>query len=407
MQTYNFNEIINRRGTDCIKYDALLERFGNAELTPLWVADMDFRTPDFIIDALKRRLQHPVFGYTAVTDEYYRSIISWVQTLHGWELKREWLSYIPGIVRGIALSILCFSNEGDKVIIQPPVYHPFRIVPQQLRRVVVNNPLRLVNGSYEMDFEQLEAVIDNKCKLFILSNPHNPAGIAWSSETLQRLAEICARHGVIVVSDEIHSEMVYPGFRHCPFPTVSTAARECSITFAAPSKTFNIAGIVASYSVIPDKVLRERFYSFLEAGEFESGSLFSYIATIAAYTHGAEWRRQMLDYVIGNVSFVDEYLRANIPDIKVFKPQASFLVWLDCRELKQPSCPQPTCPTSGVQRLNQKQLVRIFIEGAGLALNDGEMFGMEGNGFMRMNIGCSRDILADAMERLKLAVNGD
>jgi cystathionine beta-lyase len=368
---------------------------------------MDFRTPDFIIDALKRRLQHPVFGYTAVTDEYYRSIISWVQTLHGWELKREWLSYIPGIVRGIALSILCFSHEGDKVIIQPPVYHPFRIVPQQLRRVVVNNPLRLVNGSYEMDFEQLEAVIDNKCKLFILSNPHNPAGIAWSSETLQRLAEICARHGVIVVSDEIHSEMVYPGFRHCPFPTVSTAARECSITFAAPSKTFNIAGIVASYSVIPDKVLRERFYSFLEAGEFESGSLFSYIATIAAYTHGAEWRRQMLDYVIGNVSFVDEYLRANIPDIKVFKPQASFLVWLDCRELKQPSCPQPTCPPSGVISFNQKQLVRIFIEGAGLALNDGEMFGMEGNGFMRMNIGCSRDILADAMERLKLAVNGD
>jgi cystathionine beta-lyase len=388
MKIYDFDEIINRKGANCIKYDLLKERFGDEDLLPLWVADMDFRTPDFIIDALMKRCEHPVFGYTYPSEDYYRSIIVWNRELHGWDIKREWLSFIPGIVRGIAFVIEKFTQEGDKIIIQPPVYHPFRLVPMHMRREVVHNPLRLVNGVYEMDFDHLESVVDKKCKILILSNPHNPAGIVWSKDSLQKLASICVANGIIVISDEIHSEMIYPSFKHYPFSTVSDEAASCSITFAAPSKTFNIAGIVASYAIVPEKQLREEFYSYLEAGEFNEGSLFSYIATTAAYTYGAEWRRQMLDYVIKNVTFTDEYLKKQIPQIRTYMPQASFLVWLDCRELG----------------LNHEELIELFKRRARLALNDGAIFGAEGNGYMRINVGCPHSILETALDRLKKAI---
>lgn len=388
MEIYDFDEIIDRRGTDCIKYDLLKERFGHEDLLPLWVADMDFRTPAFIIDAIGKRCGHPVFGYTCPSGDYYRSIIEWNRKLHGWDIRREWLSFIPGIVRGIAFAIEKFTREGDRIIIQPPVYHPFRLVPANMHREVVRNPLRLVNGVYEMDFDNLEAIIDEKCKILILSSPHNPAGIVWSKESLQTLASICAAHGILVISDEIHSEMIYPGCTHHPFPTVSGEAASCSITFAAPSKTFNIAGIVASYAVVPDDHLRREFYTRLEAGEFNEGSLFSYIATTAAYTHGAEWRRRMLDYVIKNVTFTDEYLKEQIPQIKAYRPQASFLVWLDCRELG----------------LHHRELVELFTEHARLALNDGAIFGSEGSGYMRINVGCPRSTLETALDRLRKVI---
>jgi len=390
MKTYNFDEIIDRKGSNCLKHDSLNKFFGRDDLIPLWVADMDFRTPDFIIEALKKRCEHPVFGYTHPSDEYYNSIMQWAQKLHGWKIEREWINFVPGIVKGIAYVIERFTTKGDKIIIQPPVYHPFRLVPNNLGREVVNNPLRLVNGTYEMDFDNLESVIDDKCKVLILSNPHNPAGIVWKKETLQQLASICAKHNIIVISDEIHAEMVYPSFTFHPFATVSDEAAACSITFAAPSKTFNIAGIVASYAIIPDNSLRKDFYSFLEAGEFNQGTIFSYIATTVAYSEGEEWRKQMLNYVIANVNFVDEYLKKNIPQIKTYIPQASFLVWLDCKELG----------------LNHKELNDLFKNRAGLALNDGAMFGAEGDGFMRMNIGCPRSVLETALQKLSSAING-
>jgi cystathionine beta-lyase len=388
MTGYDFDEIIDRKGTDCIKYDALRERFGRDDLLPLWVADMDFRTPDFITDALRQRCEHPVFGYTRLPEDYFNCIINWNRSLHGWDIKREWISFIPGIVRGLAFAVGKFTQEGDRVIIQPPVYHPFRLVPANMKREVVCNPLRLVNGVYEMDFDNLTSVIDERCKILILSNPHNPAGIVWSRDTLRQLAAICHANHILVLSDEIHAEMVYPPYEHHPFPAVSDEAASCSITFAAPSKTFNIAGITASYAVVPDERLREAFYAYLEAGEFNEGSLFSYIATIAAYTHGAEWRRRMLDYVIGNVDFVDGYLRENIPQIKVYRPQASFLIWLDCRELG----------------LSREGLTALFRERARLALNDGPLFGAGGSGYMRINAGCPRSTLETALERLKSAV---
>jgi cystathionine beta-lyase len=389
MNDYNFDEIIDRRGTNCVKYDTLKEYFGNDDLIPLWVADMDFRTPDFILDTLKKRMGHPVFGYTYPPEEYYDSIIRWNKDLHGWDIKREWISFIPGVVRGIAFAIEKFTQENDKVIIQPPVYHPFRLVPENMKRKVVNNPLRLVDGVYEMDFDHLKSVIDKKCKLLILSNPHNPAGIVWSKECLQELATLCFANHIIVISDEIHSEMTYPPCKHHPFATVSEDAAACSITFAAPSKTFNIAGIVSSYAIIREEYLQKEFYEYLKARELNQGAVFSYIATIAAYTYGAEWRRQMLDYVMRNVDFIDDYLKKNIPQIKVYRPQASFLVWLDCRELG----------------LSHEQLISLFKEQARLALNDGATFGMEGNGYMRINAGCPRSTLKTALKQLKSATH--
>lgn len=389
MKYYNFDEIIDRKGTSCVKYDGLKNAYqGKENLIPLWVADMDFATPDFIVEALKKRCEHPVFGYTFDDDEYYESIQTWLDYKYHWKTEREWISYIPGIVKGIGLAVQCFTQPGDKVIIQPPVYHPFRLVPTRMGREVVYNPLKLEDGIYKMDFEQLESLIDKDCKMLILSNPHNPGGVVWEKEALVKLAQICSAHGILVVSDEIHAEMTYPQFRHHPFATVSEEAAACSVTFMAPSKTFNIAGIVSSYALVPDGRIREKFYSFLEAGELNAGTIFAFTATKAAYTYGAEWLQQMRSYVIENVNFVDEYLKKNIPQIKVYRPQASFLVWLDCRELK----------------LAQPELVQLFEDKAGLALNDGTMFGKEGEGFMRLNIGCPRSILNQALESLKKAI---
>lgn len=389
MKHYNFDEVIERRGTNCIKADLLKERFGQEDLIPLWVADMDFRTPDFIVNALKKRCEHEIFGYTYASGAYYESIINWVRYKHDWKIQREWISYIPGIVKGIAFTLQCFTQPGDKVIIQPPVYHPFRIVPESMEREVVCNPLKLVDGCYTMDFENLKSIIDERCKVLILCNPHNPGGIVWKKEVLVELAEICAKHNILVISDEIHAEMAYPQYKHHPFPTVSEAAAACSITFMAPSKTFNIAGIVTSYAIVPDERIRNKFYSFLEAGEYGDGTIFAYEATTAAYTFGAEWLQQMRMYIMENVRYVDEFLKANLPKIKVYQPQASFLVWLDCRELG----------------MSQDELVHLFKDKAGLALNDGSIFGPGGEGHMRLNIGCPRSVLDKAMNALKKAVD--
>ena len=383
--TYNFDRVIDRTGSGDLKHEVLRERYGRADLLPLWVADMDFETPPFITEALRQRLNHSLFGYTVTPDELWTTIIRWIHDHHGWEVRRDWLTYIPGIVKGIGMAVNVFSGEGDKVIILPPVYHPFRLTPQGNGRQVVYNPLkRLPDGRYEMDFDQLEQVTDERCKILILSNPHNPAGICWSADTLRQLARFCHEHGIIVLSDEIHSDMALFGNRHVPFATVSEEAAQCGITFGAPSKTFNIAGIVSSYAVVPNPTLRRRFYTWLEANELNDPPLFSPIATIAAYQQGEAWRKEMLAYVEENIRFVEDYCREHLPAIKPLRPQASFLVWLDCRALG----------------LSHAQLIDLFVNRAHLALNDGEMFGPGGEGFMRMNVGTPRSILRQALEQL-------
>lgn len=392
MVTYDFDNVRDRRGTGALKHEVLAERYGRADLMPLWVADMDFDTPPFIVEALRRRLDHPVFGYTVEPPEYRPAIIDWLRESHGWEVRPEWIAYIPGIVKGIGMVVNRFSAPGDGVIIQPPVYHPFRMVPEGNGRNVIWNPLReLPDGGYEMDLAHLEEVAARPdARILILSNPHNPAGIVWGRDTLRRVADICSRHGVLVISDEIHSDMALFGHRHTPFASVSPEAAECSITFGAPSKTFNIAGIVSSYAIVPCDTLRKQFYGWLEANELNEAPVFSPIATVAAYTRGREWMEQMLRYVEGNVEFVVDFCRREMPAIKPLRPQASFLVWLDCRGLG----------------LKQSELVDLFVGHARLALNDGAMFGLGGEGHMRLNVGTSRGVLRQALGRLRDALNG-
>ena len=390
MKTYNFDEIIDRSGSGDLKHEALLPRWGSNDLLPLWVADMDFATPDFVVDALKARLSHPIFGYTIEPADYRPTIIDWNESHHGWKIKPEWISFIPGIVKGIGFVVNVFTKPGEKVIIQPPVYHPFRMTPEDNGREVVFNPLRLrEDGYYDMDFDNLSEVCDDKCRVLILSNPHNPAGVCWSKETLQRLADFCYEHNIIVISDEIHSDMALFGNRHVPFASVSERAADISITFAAPTKTFNMAGIVSSYAVISNDDLRQRFYGWLKANELDEPTIFAPIATIAAYQKGEGWRKQMLAYVEDNVRFVEDYCRAHIPGVRPLRPQASFLVWLNCRGLE----------------LSHDKLLDLFIDKAHLALNDGEMFGPVGEGFMRLNVGTPRSVLRQALEQLAKAVN--
>ena len=389
MKTYDFDKIIESRGTGAVKTDALKKVYGKMELIPLWVADMEFETPEFIIEAIRKRLEHPVLGYNVMPEGYWETVKTWIEDHHGWKTETEWMTFIPGIVKGIGMVINALLEKEDKVIIQPPVYHPFRLIPQKNGREVVFNPLKeLPDGSYEMDFENLEAVCDPKCKLLILSNPHNPAGIVWSRETLIKLADFCHSHGITVISDEIHCDMALFGNRHIPFASVSEKAAECSITFGAPSKTFNIAGIVSSYAIVPDEGLREKFFKWLEASEMSAAHIFAPIATMAAFKHGENWRQQMLRYLECNIRFVEEYCLKNIPQIRPLRPQASFLVWLDCRKLG----------------LSHEELTDLFVNKAGLALNDGEMFNPGGEGFMRLNIGTPRDILKEAMDKLLDAV---
>ncbi len=388
-KTYNFDEIIDRSGSGDLKHEALLPRWGRNDLLPLWVADMDFATPDFVVDALKERLNHPIFGYTVDPSDYRPAIIDWIRSHHNWDVKPEWLSFIPGIVKGVGLVINVFTKPDEKVIIQPPVYHPFRLTPEGNRREVVFNPLRRrEDGYYDMDFDNLEKVCDDKCRVLVLCNPHNPAGLCWSVDTLKRLADFCYEHHIIVISDEIHSDMALFANCHVPFASVSEHAADISITFGAPTKTFNMAGIVSSYSIVPNGDLRERFYGWLKANELDEPTLFAPIATVAAFRKGEEWRKQMLAYVEENVNFVENYCKEHIPGIRPLRPQASFLVWLDCNGLG----------------LNHEQLLDLFIDKAHLALNDGEMFGPGGEGFMRLNIGTPRAVLRQALDQLTEAV---
>jgi cystathionine beta-lyase len=386
---YNFDEIIDRRNTGSVKIERCKALYGTDNVLPLWVADMDFRTPDFIFEAIRERCEHPILGYSMPSKEFYPSLINWINNHHQWEVKRQWVGFLPGIVPGLAFAVQSLTNPGDEVIVQPPVYYPFFHVVNNNNRIVINNPLKTVNGKFEMDFENLERNITSKTKLFILCNPHNPGGKVWDFDTLKQLADICAKHHIIVVSDEIHADMVFEGYKHIPFATVSEQAAQISITFMAPSKTFNMPGLISSSYIIPNEVLRERFSDFLEASELSGGNIFAYAATVAAYEKGDEWRKQMLEYVQGNIKFVVDFLKTNIPQIKPMIPEASFLVWLNCKELG----------------METDELFDFFVQKAGLGLNKGTIFGQGGEYHLRLNVATPKSILEKAMKQLQLAVN--
>ena len=385
---YNFDEVIDRSNSDCSKIESLKPLFGREDIIPLWVADMDFKSPPAITRALMKRVEHGVFGYTVQSDEYFNSIINWLNRRYNWKTNKNDINYVPGVVKGFSIAIEEFTEVGDNIIIQPPVYHPFRIMTKSLNRNVVNNPLVLENGQYRMDFDGLRKIVSEKsCKMLILCNPHNPGGRVWSEEELKELSEICFENEILVVSDEIHSDLALPGFIHTPFAKVSAEAENNSITLMAPSKTFNIAGIVSSYAVISNKEIRDKYHSFVKKRGLDEGNLFAYTATVSAYNECDDWLDEMLKYVQSNVYFVDSYLKNNIPEIKAILPEASFLIWLDCRSLN----------------LSQNELVKLFVDKAGLALNDGSIFGPGGEGFMRLNVGSPKSILEKALSNLKNA----
>lgn len=388
---YSFDKIIDRRGSGAYMTDSLKERYGREDLIPLWIADMNFETPAPVREALEKRLAHQVYGYTGTAEHYWQTLIDWERRIHGWEIARETITFIPGIVRGIAFVLHCFTDPGDKVVVQPPVYMPFLNLPRANGRQLVYNPLIFdeTAGTYRMDLENLAQVCrTEKPRLLILSNPHNPAGVVWPAEDLARLAAICQQEGVLVISDEIHADMTLGGHVHHPFPTVSETAAAVSITFAAPSKTFNIPGIVSSFCVVPNPEIRLKFYGFLEANELNATMFLSTVATEAAFTQCDDWRREMLSYVQENVEYVCHFIETRIPGIRAVRPQASFLIWLDCHGLG----------------LGHDALIDLFVNQARLALNDGEAFGPGGEGHMRMNVAAPRAVLTQALTQLEAAV---
>ncbi len=387
MKQYNFDADVNREGTNALKYDVLEERFGRPDLLPLWVADMDFEAPPCVKEAIIERAKHGVFGYSCPSQAYYDSIINWVGKQHKWNINQEWITFIPGIVRGIAFVIDCFTQKGDKVIIQPPVYHPFSIVPTLHERELVFNHLECDGENiFRINFDLLRQQA-KEAKLLILCNPHNPGGRVWTREELAEIAEICHENNLLVISDEIHSDLAFAPYTHVPFASVSEKAAQCSITFMAPSKTFNVAGIVSSFGVVPNAQLRETFFHYLRRSEFNEAHLYAYVVAQTVYTQGEAWLKEAKEYIWQNIQFVDKYLQTHLPKIKAILPQASFLIWLDCKELG----------------LSQEELVSFFVNEAKLALNNGTMFGDGGEGYMRINVGTQRHKLEQALTQLSRA----
>ena len=382
---WNFDEIIDRSGTWSIKY-----RRAEGDKLAMWIADMDFRTDPIVREALRQRLE-TVMGYTFTPDEYYEAVAGWLRTQHGFAVERAWLSTCPGVITSINQTYLTFTKPGDKIIIQPPVYDHFRLYIERLGRVPVENPLLWKEDHYEMDFEGLERLYDSNVKALVLCNPHNPVGITWPRETLASLADWCAQHDVLVISDEIHADLALFGHEYTPFCSASETAARVGMIFSGPTKSFNLAGLSGTaWCVIPDPVKRAQYQAALQAAKLNEAAVPSLVATIAAYTHEPLWLNDLKKYLEGNITCLEERLKAS-PEtrgIRAVRPQASFLLWLDCRELGLP----------------QEELMALFNETAGVVVNNGASYGTGGAGFVRLNIGCPRSVVEEALDRIARAV---
>jgi cysteine-S-conjugate beta-lyase len=385
---WNFDEAVEREGTDCIKYDLRLETFGKKDVIPLWLADMDFKTPEFIIDKLRKRLQHEIMGYSFRPQEYNNSISRWVEKRHNWRIANEWICFCPGVVPALNLCTLSFTRPGDSIIVQPPVYTPFFSAVEIHGRNLVYNQLVEKDGKWSMDFDSLTASVNESTKMIIISNPHNPVGRAWTREELETLADICLKNNILILSDEIHCDLVLPGYRHTPVASISEKIAEITVTCIAPSKTFNLAGLSTSSLIIQNNVLRKYFKRKIESLHIGNGNIFGTVASIAAYSEGEEWLDELLYYLKNNIEYVMNFCRERIPEIIPVKCEATYMIWLDCRKLG----------------MNGKDLQEFFVGKAGVGLNEGSAFGPGGEGFMRINIGTTRQIVAHALEQIEKAV---
>lgn len=387
---YDFDAVVDRRGTNSLKYDFALERGYPADALPLWVADTDFAAPPEVIRALHAVVDHGIFGYTDAKPEDIKPIQAWFAQRHGWTFQPEWMLFAPGVVFAVAAAINAVTQAGEGVLIQRPVYYPFANMIQRNDRRLVNNPLCYKNGRYEMDFADFERKItEENVKLFILCSPHNPVGRVWSKDELTRVGEICARHGVVVLSDEIHCDFTFPGYRHTMFPALGAAFEQNCILCTAPSKTFNLAGLQLANMIVPNPDLRQKVRRAVGATGYSHPGAFSLAGVRAAYQYGAQWLEELLAYLKGNVDFTREYLAAKLPQVKLVEPEGTYLLWLDFRALG----------------LSKEALERLIVDRARLWLDSGAMFGPEGDGFERINIACPRSVLRQALGRLEEAVN--
>ena len=380
----DFDEIIPRKGTNCVKHDALQQFFGSDDLLPMWVADMDFRSPDFVMEALRRRCEHEVLGYPTAPDSYWHAVIDWLRRHYHITALRDELHFIPGIVAGIAFVLQAMTHPGDGILVTTPVYPPFLTLTKNGQRQLVCSPLKVVDGRFAIDFDDFEWRA-RQSRWLVLSNPHNPGGTVWDKETLSRIADICYRNNVNVISDEIHADMTLPPHQHISFSTVSDNARNISITFIAPSKTFNIAGLGSSVCYCPNEQLRQRFFGYLDGYGLAGGDIFAYVGAEAAYSHGEEWLQQLLAYLKGNVECLRTFLAERLPQVKAVLPEASYLAWLDFSAMG----------------LDHEEIRNRLLQRARVALNDGTTFG--GNdyrGCFRINLGCPRATLLEALERI-------
>jgi len=385
---WNFDEEVKREGTDCIKYDLREEIFGKKDIIPMWVADMDFRTPGFIVDKLRNRITHEIFGYSFRPPEYFTSIISWLKARHEWQIEKEWICFCPGIVPALNLCTLSFTRPGDSIIVQPPVYFPFFSAAESHGRNLVHNKLVEKEGRWTMDFDSLITSVNDTTKMIIISNPHNPVGRVWSPEELEKLADICLKNNILILSDEIHCDLVLPGFSHSTVAKLSDRIAEITVTCIAPSKTFNLAGLGTSSVIISNPVLRKYFNKKVENLHIGNGNIFGTIASIAAYSEGQAWLDELMIYINRNADLVMDYCRELIPEIIPVRPEATYMIWLDCRKFG----------------ITGKELHKFFIEKCGVGMNEGSTFGPGGEGFMRMNLGTTRQTITRALEKIEQAV---
>lgn len=384
----DFNTIIPRKGTNSVKYDLLKQLFGREDLLSLWVADMDFACPDFILDAIKKRAEHPVFGYSIRSEAYLDAIVQWQKNRHQWDIQAQDISFSPGVVTGLYLAMEAFTQKGDKIIVQPPVYFPFFHTVKNNGRILIENQLKEKDDYYTMDLEQLRSEIDENTKMLFLCNPHNPVGRAWKREELEELVDLCYEKNILIVSDEIHSDLVFAPNQHIPIASISEKAKEITFTLMAPSKTFNVAGLSTSYMICQNKKLRTKYEQRLEAAHLSQGNIFGTVALQAAYEHGGQWVDELMQYLQNNAHFVVDYIQENIPEIGIKMPEATYLMWLNMSNLN----------------LKGKKMDAFFVEKAGLAINNGKMFGKGGLDYARINIGMPKQQIEQALTQLEKAV---
>lgn len=385
---YNFNEIVERKNTSAVKWDKPQILYNRSDIIPMGIADMDFRTAPEIIEAIKNRTEHGVFGYSYLDEEYYNSLINWLDRIHNFKVEEEWVCTAPTIVAAISWMIQSYTEEGDKIIIQPPVYHQFKRCIESNNRIIVNNPLKYENNKYFMDFEDLESKIDSKVKMMILCNPHNPGGRVWKQEELKKLGDICLKHNILMLSDEIHCDLIFKGYKHIPIINVDKKFEDISLICISPTKTFNLAELHVSNVIIPNKDLRDKYLNTVYKNAVEGINVLGIEAMKAAYKHGEGWYRDMLKYVEDNYNFLCNYIEEKIPQLKVTKSEGTYLAWIDFRGLS----------------MNCEQLREFMINEARVLFDEGYVFGKEGEGFQRINLACSRTILKEALDRICMAM---